>query len=250
MTVTDLTGTTAIVTGASRGFGRAAVIALVAHGAHVVGVARNRPSLEDLADKLGATFTPVVADVTKPKLSTELISDYHPRVLVLNAGATPPAAPLSQHTWDTFSRNWDTDVQHVFRFVREGLLQPLVSGSTVISLSSGAATGGSPLSGGYAGAKATIRFISAYAGMEAERRSLGIRFVSLLPQITPATDLGAPFVAAYAEYNGLTPEHYLSRLGIPVTLDQVGEAILEIAIDSGYSSPAYRLTANGLDPLD
>jgi hypothetical protein len=63
---------------------------------------------------------------------------------------------------------------------------------------------GSPLSGGYAGAKATIKFISAYAGMEARRNTLAIRFVSVLPQITPATGVGSPFVAAYARSSGLS----------------------------------------------
>ena len=40
MSITDLSGSTAIVTGASRGFGRATAIALAANGAHVVGVSR------------------------------------------------------------------------------------------------------------------------------------------------------------------------------------------------------------------
>jgi hypothetical protein len=80
------------------------------------------------------------------------------------------------------------------------------AGSTVISLSSGVAMRGSPLSGGYAGAKATIKFASSYPGREAQQNSLGIRFISLLPQITPGTDLGSPFVAAYAQASGLSQE--------------------------------------------
>lgn len=59
------------------------------------------------------------------------------------------------------------------------------------------------MSGGYAGAKATIPFISAYAAAESQRDALGIRFVSVLPQLTPATDTGAVGVAAYAERDGL-----------------------------------------------
>jgi hypothetical protein len=46
------------------------------------------------------------------------------------------------------------------------------------------------MSGGYAGAKATVKFLSAYAGSESNRNSLKLRFVSVLPQLTPATDLG------------------------------------------------------------
>ncbi len=95
-------------------------------------------------------------------------------------------------------------MHQVFHWVREALLAPLDPGSVVVTLSSGAALRGSPLSGGYAGAKATIRLITAYAATESERTSLDVRFVSLLPQLIPATGLGGLYVAAYAERAGLT----------------------------------------------
>src|SRR5215472_10470360 len=100
------------------------------------------------------------------------------------------------HTWQTFSRNWDTDVAHVFHWTREALLAPLAPGSAVIALSSGAALFGSPLSGGYGGAKATIRWLTSYAAAESDRGGLGVRFVSVLPQLTPATALDAAYVDA------------------------------------------------------
>ena len=105
---------------------------------------------------------------------------------------------MQHHTWQTFSRNWEVDVAHVFHWTREALLTPLAPESTVITLSSGAALRGSPLSGGYAGAKAAIRWLTAYAAEESGRDKLGIKFVSLLPQLTPATALGAVFATAYA----------------------------------------------------
>src|SRR6516225_6806432 len=166
MTAQQLSGTTAIVTGASRGFGRGIAIALAQAGANVVGVARDRTRLEDLRARLGGGFTPVVADATDPVIAGQLLDEYRPRTLVLNAGATPLPRPLHQHTWQTFSRNWEVDVQHVFGWTREALLRPLEPGSVVIALSSGAALRGSPLSGGYSGAKAAIRFIAAYAADE------------------------------------------------------------------------------------
>ncbi len=67
---------------------------------------------------------------------------------------------------------------------REALLLPLEPGSAVIAFSSGAAVNGSPISGGYAGAKATMRFIASYAASESGRNALGIRFTSVLPQLT------------------------------------------------------------------
>lgn len=247
MTAYELAGTTAIVTGASRGFGRAIAAALVARGTRVAGVARNREPLDEVAEELGTAFIPVVGDAADPELAQRLVANYEPRTLVLNAGATPLAAPLSEQTWEDFSVNWDSDVHQVFNFARHALTAPLAPGSTVICFSSGAALAGSPLSGGYAGAKATIRFVSAYAGAEATRRSLSIRFVSVLPQITPEGGVGAPFVAAYADHDGLSEEQFLAGIGPVLRSEQVGNAIADLA-DDEYSSPAYILTAAGMKP--
>ena len=240
----ELAGATALVTGASRGFGRGIATALSRAGRHVVGIARDRAALDELRAELGGSFTTVPGDAADPVLAGQLIDTYHPAVLVLNAGATPLPRPIQHQTWQTFSRTWEVDVQHVFHFTREALLAPLAPGSTVITLSSGAALRGSPLSGGYAGAKAAIRWLTAYAAEESARAGLGIRFVTLLPQLTPATDLGAVYVAAYAARQGGGPAG-----GPPLTPELAGQAITELAADPGYDENAYLLTAAGLGPL-
>jgi NADP-dependent 3-hydroxy acid dehydrogenase YdfG len=245
----ELSGTTALVTGASRGFGRGVAIALSQAGARVVGVARDADRLNELRAQLGDGFTPVAADATDPVVAGRLIDAYRPVTLVLNAGAAPLSRPLHQHTWETFSRNWDVDVKHVFAWTREALLAPLDPGSVVIAFSSGAAVNGSPLSGGYAGAKATIRFISSYAAAESSRSSFGIKFVSVLPQLTPATDLGAAAVAAYAARAGTDVEVFLKERGPALTPEQVGDAVTELATSPGRDPGAYMLGAAGLSPL-
>ena len=249
MTSREVSGTTAVVTGASRGFGRGIAIALSQAGAQVVGVARDRARLEELRGQLGEAFTPVVADAADPVAAGQLLDKYRPRTLVLNAGASPLARPVHQHTWQTFSRNWEVDVQHVFGWVREALLLPLEPGSVVIAMSSGAALRGSPLSGGYAGAKATIRFIAAYAAAESEREKLGIRFTSVLPQLTPATELGAVAAAGYATRQGVDLATYLKGLGPALTPEQAGQAIVDLASGPGREHDAYLLTAAGLSPV-
>jgi NAD(P)-dependent dehydrogenase (short-subunit alcohol dehydrogenase family) len=245
-----LAGTTALVTGASRGFGRGIATALSEAGAQVVGVARDRAPLDELRAELGASFTPVAADATDPTVAGQLIDAHRPAILVLNAGATPLPRPIQHHTWQTFSRNWDTDVQHVFNWVREALLVPLAPGSIVITLSSAAALRGSPLSGGYAGAKAAIRFLTAYAAAESARAALGIRFVSVLPQLTPATALGAAAVAAYAARQGVDVATYMGGLGPALTPEQAGRAITDLVTGPGPDQDAYLLTAAGLSPLN
>lgn len=244
-----LTGTTALVTGASRGFGRAIATALSGVGAHVVGVARDQARLDDLRDELGDTFTPVVAEATDPDTAARLIEEHRPHTLVLNAGANPLLRPLHHQTWETFSRNWEVDVQQVFHWVREALLRPLLPGSTVITVSSGAAINGSPLSGGYAGAKATIRFMTSYAAAESEREGLGITFASVLPKLTPATELGASGVAAYAERQGVDLGSFLDVLGPTLTREQVGTSVVDLAAGHHLDQDAYLLTPTGLAPL-
>jgi NAD(P)-dependent dehydrogenase (short-subunit alcohol dehydrogenase family) len=242
----EITGATALVTGASRGFGRGIATALSGAGAQVVGVARDRVPLEELRAELGEPFTAVPADAADPVVAGQLIDAYRPTILVLNAGATPLPRPVQHHTWQTFSRNWDTDVQHVFHWTREALLAPLAPGSTVITMSSGAALRGSPLSGGYAGAKAAIRWLTAYAAEESGREGLGIRFVSLLPQLTPATALGTVFAVAYAARHGADA---LTSAGPALTPGQAGQAITGLVTGRGYDQNAYLLTAAGLRPL-
>ena len=242
----QLANATAQVTGASRGFGRGTATALSRAGARVVGVARDRAALDELRAELEGSFIPVATDAADPTVAGQLIDAYRPAVVVLNAGATPLPRPVHHHTWRTFSRNWDVDVQHVFSFTREALLAPLNPGSIVIALSSGAALRGSPLSGGYAGAKAAIRFLTSYAAEESARAGLGIRFVSLLPQLTPATALGSVYVAAYAaRQGGAAP----GDQGLALTPELVGQAITGLVTGPDPERDAYALTAAGLQPL-
>ena len=108
---------------------------------------------------------------------------------------------------------------------------------------------GSPLSGGYAGAKAMVAFISDYARAESERRSLDIRFVSVLPKLTAATGLGATFVDAYAAYSGMDRQAYLDRQGPALTAEQVGAAVVELTDPVATPASSYLLTADGLTAL-
>jgi NAD(P)-dependent dehydrogenase (short-subunit alcohol dehydrogenase family) len=249
MTERQLPGSTALVTGASRGFGRAVAAALAKEGASVIGVARDAAALAGVREQLGSGFTPVAADAADPVTAGALLSQYRPQTLVLAAGTAPLSRPIQEHTWESFSRPWEVDVRQVFGWTREALLLPLAPGSTVIAFSSGAALFGSALSGGYAGAKATIRFMAGYAADEAERAGLDLRFCAVLPQLTPATVLGAKAVEAYAERSGLSVEDFLAARGPLLTTDQVGQAVADLAAGRDEGARAYVLSAAGLKPL-
>ncbi|GAB4583527.1 SDR family oxidoreductase [Nocardia sp. IFM 10818] len=239
---------TAVVTGASRGFGRAVAEGLLAADTDVVGIARGEAELLAVREELGERFTPVVADAADGGVAAEVLRTYQPDLLVLNAGATPRMAPVQEQDWESFSRNWNADTRHVFEWSKAALRAPLASGSVVLSISSGAAIGGSPLSGGYASAKAAIRFLRGYAAGESERAGLGIRFLTLLPWLTPATGMGSAAIAAYAAYQGVTPETFEQGLQPFLTPEQVAKAVLELVTDPGTAVES-RLTGAGLQPI-
>ena len=244
-----LFGATTIVTGAGRGFGRAIAAAFAEAGAHVIGVARTGAQLNDVANRLGDGFTPVVADAADPATASRLIEEYRPRTLVLCAGAAPLMSPLQEQTWESFSLNWNVDVAQAFHWAQCALGLPLLPGSSVIAMSSGAAVNGSPLSGGYAGAKAAVKFITSYAAGESQRAGLGIRFVSVLPRLTPATELGGKAVAAYAERQGVDVETFVHSTGPVLDAEQVGKSVLEIATGGAGNHGEYLLASSGPSAL-
>ena len=249
---TGLSGKTAIVVGASRGLGRAVVTALADAGAHVVGVARTQVAPPQVA--AGGSIQFEVADAGDATVPARLLDHHAPDIVVLVAGASPHMRPLQQQTWETFSANWETDVRITFQWLREILLSPLRPGSRVVVVSSGAAVAGSPLSGGYAGAKATQRFIAAYAQDEARRAGLDITFSTILPRFSPETGVGKPAVRAYAARGGQSVEDYLHAVvesGGPLVTPQVaGDAVVDlVTADKADVAPAYMLSGGGLKAL-
>jgi len=249
MTPTSLSERTTMIVGASRGLGRGIATAFAQADATVIAVARTEAALADLA--VGApAIQPEVVDAADATAAGTLLDRHDPEIVVLVAGATPLMRPLQHQTWETFSVNWHTDVRIAFNWLREALLKPLQPGSRVIVISSGAAVNGSPLSGGYAGAKATQRFITSYAQDEANRAGLEVAFTAVLPRITPLTDLGRPAVKAYAARNGQSEQEYLQPIGEPLTPELAGAALVELVkAETASLALAYLLNGAGLERL-
>lgn len=240
-----------MVTGAGRGLGAAMAAALTGRGYRVVGVARTEGELAEVHRELGSAFIPVVADATDADTAAALIAQHRPGLLVLNAGATPGIGPIQEQSWESFSRNWQVDTRHTFHWIGAALRQPLPQGSLVVAISSGAAIGGSPLSGGYSGAKAMIRFLAGYAAEESRRADLGIGFITVLPQLTPATRLGAAGVAAYAARQGVDTTAFTAAFEPLLTPEFVGSEIARLVQDTDIRDEhrVCQLDGHGLHAL-
>jgi NAD(P)-dependent dehydrogenase (short-subunit alcohol dehydrogenase family) len=223
---------TAIVIGGGSGIGRATVRALAATGARVWAVGRDPARLEETRrDAPGPGEVLVRAfDATDGTAAERLLTEVDPDLVVLTAGARARLAPVHEQTWESFSAPWNVDVKMAFQVGQLAIRRPLRAGSSVLFVSSGAGLGGSPLSGGYAGAKRMQMFLAGYLQRSADAGKLGIRFLTLVPkQIVAGTELGALAADAYAAAAGITREKFMERFGAALTAEDVARTIVGVA---------------------
>lgn len=241
-----LTGKNVIVIGGSRGVGRHVVESAARNGARVLAVARHESSLRQLAEAVpGAIF--LALDATDADAPAQVFTTLRPDVLVLCAGAFPPAAPIHEQNWAQFAINWETDVKIAFHFIKETLARPLAPGTSVIVISSGAALAGSPISGGYAGAKRTQLFMTNYAQKESDRLGLGIRFTALAPRMMPDSELGKHAVKGYARYLRISAADFIRSMDAPPTPADVAAGVMAVANSSDdYKGKAFIVSGKGL----
>jgi len=170
--------------------------------------------------------------------------------LVRCAVAFPPAAPLHEQNWQQFSINWETDVKMAFHFCKAALTRPLAAGASVILISSGAALQGSPISGGYAGAKRTQIFNQNYSQKESDRLGLGIRFMALAPRMMPDSELGRHAVAGYSRYLGISPAEFVQGMESPPTSSDVAAAAIELVTKPDPSKGnVFVVWGKGIEPV-
>jgi NAD(P)-dependent dehydrogenase (short-subunit alcohol dehydrogenase family) len=223
-----------VVTGGSRGLGLGLVEALVAHGARVTVVARESDALESVRARLGVAT--IAADVTDETAAHRILGEVRPDILALNAGAKPPMGRLDLLSWTDFTATWETDVKAGLYWLQAALNLPLMRGSRVLVVSSGAAVNGSPMSGGYGGAKRMLWFMAQYANGVSEQKDLGIRFQAIVPrQMVGGTGVGDAGASAYARAMGIEPAEFLKRFGAPMPPREFGEKVVSVLDDPQYT---------------
>lgn len=248
----DLRSKRALVVGGSSGVGKATVLALLSEGAHVTAVARGADGLRALeAAAPGGKLATLRGDAADPALAERLVRELRPELVVLALGVIPRMGEVDTLDWEAFSETWNVDLQASFHFTRQALALPLAPGSSVIIVSSGAAIGGSPLSGGYAGAKRMQWWLAAYAQKVSDARGLGIRMLAVLPkQLIEGTAIGVRAATFYGKLNGTGPEAFMQRYDVPLDTSKVAAAIVT-ALGGGVAAGvnAIAVSGSGIEPL-
>ncbi|MDH2349603.1 SDR family oxidoreductase [Bradyrhizobium sp. SSUT18] len=244
-----LTGKKVIVIGGSQGVGRR--IAEEAHGsgARVLAVARREAPLHRLAEEVPGMEVLALdaADATAPSKAFGVLE---PDVLVLCAGAHPTTLPLYKQSWQEFTVNWESDVKIAFHFCKAALSRPLAAGALVLLVSSGAALAGSPLTGGYAGAKRTQIFIANYSQKESDRLGLGLRFFALAPRIMPDTEFGKHAVAGYSGYLGISEVDFIRSMDSPPTSSDAARVAIELVINPDrFKERVFIVSSKGIEAV-
>jgi NAD(P)-dependent dehydrogenase (short-subunit alcohol dehydrogenase family) len=229
-----LGGKSVVVTGGSRGLGLGLVEALLAQGAQVTVVARGADALESVRERLGVNV--LEADLTDESSAREVLAKTRADLLVLNAGSKPRMGRIDEISWDDFSASWNTDVKAGLHWLQAALAKPLAPGARVLVASSGAVNG-SPLSGGYGGAKRMLWLMAKYANTVSAARGLDIRFQVLVPmQIIGGTGVGDEAAGAYARAYGVTPQEFLTRFGAPLPPREFGDKVVALLTDPAYEN--------------
>ena len=244
-----LTGKNVVVIGGSRGVGRRIVEAAAYDGATVLAVARREGALRQLSRDVPGVEV-LSLDAAEESAPAKVFGVLQPDILVVCAGAFPPAAPLHELSWQEFAVNWETDVRIAFNICKAALSQPLATGTTVILISSGAALAGSPNSGGYAGAKRTQLFLANYSQKESDRLGLGLRFTALAPRMMPDTELGKHAVAGYSRYLGISPADFVQSMDSPPTASNVATAVIELVTSPNRAKASvFVVSGKGLEAV-
>jgi 3-oxoacyl-[acyl-carrier protein] reductase len=240
----DLSGRIALVTGASRGIGKAIAATLAGHGARVIAAARGEHA-RAVADEImaaGGRCEHIALDVTEPGASERAVAAVIERhrqidILVNNAGITRDQLMLRMKRDD-----WDavlgTNLTATF-VLTQAALKPMIRqrGGRIVSISSVVGQGGNAGQANYAASKAGIIGFSKAVALEVASRGITVNVVA--PGLIDTDMTRAITESAHQEWATKIP---LKRLGSP---EDVAAAVCFLASDEASYITGQVLAVNG-----
>jgi NAD(P)-dependent dehydrogenase (short-subunit alcohol dehydrogenase family) len=183
-----LDGRTAVITGASRGIGRAIATLFADEGANVTLVSRSADALGDVFAEItrrGGRALIVTADVTAEDAPAQIVDRTLAEfggldILVNNAGGNSFMAPLETMRFSGWQKTMALNLESTVRLI-QAALPPMRTGGrgSIINVSSVTGLRGSPLMSHYGAAKAAVISLTQSLGIELATQ--GVRANALVP---------------------------------------------------------------------
>ncbi|MCI5109056.1 MAG: SDR family oxidoreductase [Marivita sp.] len=183
--MTDLTGRTVMITGASRGIGAEAARVFADAGANVALVARSADSIADLAGEIGQTAVAIPCDISRYWEVAQAVENCVTAfggldILINNAGVIEPIARMEEADPEGWGQAIDINLKGVFHGMRAALpVMEVAGGGTILTVSSGAAHNPVEAWSHYCASKAGAAMLT--RSLHKEMGDKGIRAMGLSP---------------------------------------------------------------------
>ena len=243
MITVDLTGQVALVTGASRGIGRAIAASLAKQGAKVIGTATSEAGAAAISEYLADGGKGVVLDVNDAARAVALIDEIQKEfgaavtILVNNAGITQDqlAMRMKDEEWDSVISTNLTSVARLSRAVLRGMMK--AKHGRIINITSVVGSAGNAGKMNYAAAKAGV------AGMSrALAREIGSRNITVNCVAPGFIDTDMTKTLSEQQITALLQQVPLGRLGVP---EDIASAVSFLASPQASYITGTTLHVNG-----
>ena len=242
-----LSGKVAIVTGGSRGIGKATAILFAQHGANVVITSKNNSNLQNAAKEM-KNVVAVPGDIRKNadvenvvKSALETFGKID--ILVNNAGIFPKVKPLHEISEEEWNDVIDVNLTGQFRFTKAAIPYLMKTNGCIVNVSSDAGLKSFENfeADAYTASKGALVLLTKASAVEYAKYKIRVNCVC--PGIVE-TDMTRPYLGNEADRAMAIAEHPIGRIGMP---EDVAKAILYLASeDSSWITGAILPVDGGI----
>src|SRR5574337_1166335 len=242
-----LSGPVAIVTGGSRGIGKATAIMLAQHGASVVITSKDKTNLENAKKEIKNVVT-IAGDIRKQIDVENVVKNTVEQfgkidILVNNAGIFPQVKPLHEISEEEWNEVIDINLTGQFRFTKAVIPHLMKTQGCIVNVSSDAGLKSFENfeADAYTASKAALVLLTKTWAIEYAKYKIRVNCVC--PGIVE-TDMTKPYLRTEADRSMAVAEHPIGRIGTP---EDVAKAILYlVSEDSSWITGAILPVDGGI----